>query len=420
MSQLPDLAHAPAPPPARAPLARPGRGKIVAGVAAGLADHLQFSVRVLRWGFVLLTPLSGVGVLAYLSLWILMPRAAAVREAAGLEMATRSGMRPASVDAPQKANSGVIIAGLMALIGALWLATIVFGISSDVLWPLVIGATGVLVVWLQVDERVPSPAGSRRGLWTRITRGGGVMSILRLLGGLLLVGAGISWILATQVGLAQLPGVLGASFVLLAGLFIVAAPWLYQQRGRVRRAESERLRAEARADMAAHLHDSVLQTLALIQRQAHDPASVAGLARRQERELRTWLYGETTRAASLRSALEQVVADVEGNFPVDVELVCVGDLGVDDRVEALVLAVGEAVTNAAKHSGAPRIDVYAEVEGDRVEVFVRDRGAGFDEAAVPEGRMGVRESIRARMERHGGSAMIRSAPGDGTEVKLEI
>ena len=222
------------------------------------------------------------------------------------------------------------------------------------------------------------------------------------------------------MGLAQLPGVLGASGVLLAGLLVVAAPWLYQQRGRLRQADAERLRAEARADMAAHLHDSVLQTLALIQRQAADAPTVAALARRQERELRTWLYGESTRASSLRSALREVVADVEADFPVDVELVCVGDAEVNDRVEALVLAVGEAVTNAAKHSGAPRVDVYAEVDEGHIEVFVRDRGTGFDPDSVPEGRRGVRESIRARMERYGGSATIRSGPDEGTEVKVEI
>lgn len=172
--------------------------------------------------------------------------------------------------------------------------------------------------------------------------------------------------------------------------------------------------------MAAHLHDSVLQTLALIQRQSDDSATVAQLARRQERELRTWLYGETTRAASLRSALQELATDVESRFPVDVELVCVGDAAVDNRVEAVILATGEAVTNAAKHSGAARIDVYAEAEDGHIEVFIRDRGKGFDTEQVREGRMGVRESIRARMERHGGSATIRSELGDGTEVKLEM
>ena len=246
------------------------------------------------------------------------------------------------------------------------------------------------------------------------------MSVVRLIGGLILVGAGLSWTLAAQIGLSQLPTVLGASALLLAGLFIVAAPWLYQHRNRLRRADAERHRAEARADMAAHLHDSVLQTLALIQRQSDDSAAVAQLARRQERELRTWLYGETTRAASLRSALQEMALDVEGRFAVDVELVCVGDATVDDRVEALILATGEAVTNAAKHSGADRIDVYAEVEDGSIEVFVRDRGKGFDPDQVPEGRMGVRESIRARMERYGGSATIRSEPGEGTNVKLEM
>lgn len=188
----------------------------------------------------------------------------------------------------------------------------------------------------------------------------------------------------------------------------------------MRAVTEEKLRAEARADMAAHLHDSVLQTLALIQRRAEDPVAVATLARRQERELRTWLYGEPPKPTSFKGALLVTCDEVEAKFSVDVELVCVGDLPVDPRIEALVQAAGEAITNAAKHSGAPRIDVFAEVEDSLVEVFVRDRGKGFDQAAVPEDRMGVRESIKARMQRHAGSATIKSAPGEGTEVRLEM
>jgi two-component system sensor kinase len=172
--------------------------------------------------------------------------------------------------------------------------------------------------------------------------------------------------------------------------------------------------------MAAHLHDSVLQTLALIQRQADDPVAVASLARRQERELRTWLYGEETRAQTLKGALEQLRADVEERFPIAVEVICVGDMDLDEAATALMQATGEAVTNAAKHSGASRVDVFAEVDPEQVEVFIRDRGCGFDEATIRQDRMGVKESIRARMERHGGTARIRTASGEGTEVRLEL
>ncbi|MHA6511162.1 ATP-binding protein [Tessaracoccus sp. Z1128] len=407
--------------PARAPLRRQAEGKVIAGVATGLAAHLGVKVSHVRLGFLVMALFSGAGVLAYGALWVLMPRGAADAEPTGLAAASRSGMRPQRAEDLAAADSGVLIAGGMLVVGLLWLFVSGGVIPTGLFWPMVVGGVGVIVIWLQVDERVaPRERGGRMGLWTRVTRGGGAMSVVRLVGGLALVGAGTSWILATQVGLSQLPGVLGASGVLLAGLLVVAAPWLYQQRNRLRQADAERLRAEARADMAAHLHDSVLQTLALIQRQADDAATVAGLARRQERELRTWLYGESTRASSLRSALRDLVAEVEADFAVDVELVCVGDAEVDDRVEALILAVGEAVTNAAKHSGAPRVDVYAEVDAGGVEVFVRDRGMGFDVGAVPEDRRGVRESIRARMERYGGSATVRSGPGQGTEVKMEI
>lgn len=402
----------------RAPLRRATQGKAIAGVAQGLASHLGVRVALIRLGFVIAALFSGAGALAYGVLWVLVPREK-VDEPAGLQAATRRGMRPQAAPIPRP-DDGIIIAGALVVVGLLWLFVSGGAIPSALFWPAVIGGAGVIVIWLQVDERFTPSGDSRASFWHRLIRGGGAMSVLRLIGGLVLVGAGISWILATQVGISQLPGVLGASGVLLAGLLVVAAPWLVQQRARLRRADAERMRAEARADMAAHLHDSVLQTLALIQRQASDPATVASLARRQERELRTWLYGESTRAASLRSALREVVAEVEGRFEVDVELVCVGDATVDDRVEALIQAVGEAVTNAAKHSGAPRIDVYAEAEDGRIEVFVRDRGKGFDPEAVPAGHMGVRESIKARMERYGGTATIRSEPGQGTEVRLEI
>lgn len=415
MTQLPAAPDA----PARAPLRRQADGRMIAGVASALSRHLGLNLGLVRLAFIIASLFSGIGVVAYGALWVLIPRdGSPALVAPGLETATRRGMRPASAPVV-KPDGGVLVSGGLLTVGLLWLFVSGGAVPAGIFWPVVIGGAGVILIWLQVDER-SGQAPASGNMWQRFSRGGGAMSVLRLIGGLVLVVMGISLILATQVGIAQLPGVFGASVVLIAGLLVVAAPWLYQQRSRVRRADADRLRAEARADMAAHLHDSVLQTLALIQRQASDPVTVAGLARRQERELRTWLYGETTRASSLRSALRELAADVESRFEIDVEMVCVGDAQVDDRLEALILAAGEAITNAAKHSGAPRVDVYAEVEDERVEVFVRDRGRGFDPAQVPSGHMGVRESITARMERYGGRATIKSEPGTGTEVRLEI
>ncbi len=201
---------------------------------------------------------------------------------------------------------------------------------------------------------------------------------------------------------------------------LAAAPWILRVRRSLAAAREEKMLADARADMAAHLHDSVLQTLALIQRQASDPKAVAALARRQERELRSWLYGESVDETTLKAALAAAAADVEDVHGVPVELVSVGDVPLDAELGALVRAAREAMVNAAKHSGADKIDVYAEAEDGLVEVFVRDRGVGFDQADVPADRMGVRGSIVERLQRSGGSATIRSAPGEGTEVKLEM
>ena len=173
--------------------------------------------------------------------------------------------------------------------------------------------------------------------------------------------------------------------------------------------------------MAAHLHDSVLQTLALIQRRADDGRTVAKLARAQERDLRSWFYGEDAHPeTSVAAALRAVAAEVEDAFGTPVEVVTVGDAASSPSVVALVQAAGEAIANAARHSGADRVDVYVEVAGRDVEVFVRDRGRGFDRTTVPLDRLGVRNSIIDRMDRHGGTAEIRSAPGEGTEVRLHV
>ncbi len=183
---------------------------------------------------------------------------------------------------------------------------------------------------------------------------------------------------------------------------------------------SARVRSEERAEVAAHLHDSVLQTLALIQKGSDNPVEVRNLARVQERELRSWLLGVSPDGDTVVSALEATCSDIERRFGVAVELVAVGDRQLDDRLRALVGAAGESVTNAAKHAGVEQIAVYVEAGADPVQVFVRDRGAGFDPGQVPGDRRGLAESVRGRMERHGGSVEVVSGPGSGTEVRLTM
>jgi len=183
----------------------------------------------------------------------------------------------------------------------------------------------------------------------------------------------------------------------------------------------ERMRSQERADVAAHLHDSVLQTLALLQQNSSDPALVATLARRQERDLRSWLYGaEEPSGDSLAATLREAAAEVEEAHHVAVEVVTVGDVPITPAVAALARAAREAMVNAAKHAQVARVDVYAETGGRHLDVYVRDRGVGFDVDAVASDRLGVRESIVGRMKRHGGSATVRSTAGEGTEVHLSV
>jgi signal transduction histidine kinase/phage shock protein PspC (stress-responsive transcriptional regulator) len=398
-------------------------GAVLGGVCTGLAQYFGWPVLVVRVVFVGLALAQFFGVLAYGALWLLMPAASSVA-APGLESATRNGMRPDGKPRRRSVDWGAVLALSALGTGLLWLVqTSGLGMSQRLFWPVAFACAGAALVWRQADtsaqQRWRAEAGGRVWLAPFVARGGWP-ALVRVIVGLGLVGAAFGLVLAQYSQLAQLPQVLAMTLLALAGLAVVLAPWLHRSRTALNEARAEKVRADERADMAAHLHDSVLQTLALIQRQAEDPRAVSQLARRQERELRGWLYADDVPEASLRAALTAAAAEVEDERGVPVEVVMVGDCDTSDAVQALVRAAREAMVNAAKHSGADKIDVYAEVTDAEVEVFVRDRGAGFDVDAVAEDRYGVRGSILNRMTRHGGRASIRSRPGDGTEVRLEV
>jgi signal transduction histidine kinase len=205
----------------------------------------------------------------------------------------------------------------------------------------------------------------------------------------------------------------------LLGFGIVVGPWFYRLATDLSAERAERVRSQERADVAAHLHDSVLQTLALIQQNASDGTLVARLARSQERDLRAWLYaGESTDERTVASALRLLAAEIEDAHGVSVEVVTVGDCELVESLRPVVAATREAVTNAAKHAGTGHVDVYAEISATALDVYVRDRGVGFDPGASSGDRHGIRNSILGRMARHGGNADVRSSPGEGTEVRM--
>lgn len=251
-------------------------------------------------------------------------------------------------------------------------------------------------------------------------------AVTRIGMGVLLVMVGAGALAASNGAFRAGRQALVGSAVLLAGVALTLAPWLIRLSGDLAYERRERIREQERAEIASHLHDSVLQTLTIIQRQANDPRRVAALARRQERELRSWLYGDDATgrspsdAVTLGAMVHAVTDEIEATYEVRVEVVRVGDAQLDDRVTALVAATREALTNAAKHAGVTTVDVYVEVGKDAVEVFVRDRGLGFVLTEVAPDRRGIAESILGRMERVGGSARVTSRPGFGTEVHLRL
>jgi signal transduction histidine kinase/phage shock protein PspC (stress-responsive transcriptional regulator) len=401
---------------------RSSDGRLLGGVAAGLAAHLGVDVMIVRAVFLFSSVFGGLGVAMYAGLWMILPTDARFEEGApGLDAASRQGKRPGR--ARKLEDVGPLVALAAVALGIVVLVQTLLG-NGFIIWPILLGTVGLAVLWRQADEaqreRWLDTSGRIDPLRAVIGRGG-VASYARLAAGVgLLVAALVLFAVQTgQTGVAR--DVLVAAALGVAGLALTVGPWLFRLAGDLSQERAARVRSQERADVAAHLHDSVLQTLALIQKHSDDGRTVAKLARAQERDLREWLYGDARQPeTSVASALRAAAAEVEDAFSVPVEVVVVGDAPSSDQSRPLVLAAREAMVNAAKHSGADKVDVYAEMGGGTVEVFVRDRGKGFEQQQVPADRLGVRNSIIDRMQRHGGTADIRTAPGEGTEVRLSM
>jgi signal transduction histidine kinase len=364
--------------PLRLPLTLPSirraePGRVVAGVCAGIARALDVDATFVRLTFALLAFAGGAGFVAYIGAWALL-------QAPGDATPRRSRR----------------ITGTILLVWAAILALGGLGLSSSLVWPLALVAAGVVLL-----------SGRTFGLGERHGRAAALLLVV--IGIVIFIGNNTRGTASTLLA----PGAVAAA------LLLVLAPSAWRL-AREREAErAARIRTEERADFAARVHDSVLQTLTLIQK---DPADARRLARRQERELRAWLYPDREAAAegTLADAVESTAAQIEELHGVRVDVVRTGDAPLDERTEALVLAAREAMANAARHSGVEEVSVFLDAGEERISLYVRDRGAGFDPDAVAADRRGLADSIRGRMERVGGSARIDSAPGEGTDIELEL
>jgi signal transduction histidine kinase len=270
-----------------------------------------------------------------------------------------------------------------------------------------VAAVGIVLVWGQTD----TTSAFRRDR----------LAPLRIAVGVVLIGTGIFALFALTSDLRTLGRTLFGAIVAVAGIGLLAGPYVVRLVTELAAERRARIRSEEKAELASHLHDGVLQTLALIQHRAGDNRDVAALARRQERQLRQWLYSaQPAVTAQLAGTLRTELGSVEDDLGVRVELVCVGDDELDDAGRALVAAVKEASVNAARHAGVDTVDVYVEVEAERVTAFVRDRGRGFDPDSVPADRRGLADSVLGRIRRVGGTASVRSQLTEGTEITLSV
>ena len=375
-------------------------------MAAGIGQHLGLPPLTVRIAFVALSLAAGFGIVVYGLLWLLAPQEALAPDAAAAPRSRMLAVRPT----PRQAFGGaLIVAGILLLLLASG-----FWFDQSIAWPVSLAAIGFAVLWARSGEE-------GRGRWSLDAVMTGQTSLPRVAIGSVLIVVAMGVVLGNNYSLAAAGPMLLAAAVAIGGLGLLVGPWAWNVGRELIEERSQRVRTEARAEMAAHLHDSVLQTLALIQR-APESREMASLARTQERELRAWLYG---RAPSLpgtrmRDAIDAMAGRVEREQHVNVEAVVVGDAEIDEHVQALVAAVGEATLNAAKHSGQTEVSVFVEVEADAISAFVRDHGAGFDPAAVASDRRGIADSIIGRLAAHGGTAEVHSKPGDGTEVVLRL
>ena len=436
----------------KAPLLRPD-DRMVAGVCSGLAGHLGWSVNLIRASMVLLAAAGGAGLVLYAWLWVLVPTAAEAADSADKEHRPRSlaqnfaahfggpsaaGTRTSGVEGPnaegpasdagapasrppaaargwiQFAAGRDVLAGLALLAVAAVVIAQRFGadVNWQVLFPLGAIVAGAVLAWSQLDDARRAGLISSAGADRRT-------GVLRLAAGLLLVIVGVLLMVSGAFAWDILLAGLLAAAAVLGGVGLVFAPWAVKYWRDLEAERAGRIRERERAEIAAHLHDSVLQTLALIQNRAGSEQDVLRLARAQERELRRWLYLDDPRTAGqLSEAVTAAAAHVEDEYGYPVEVVAVGDASLTSATEAMVLAARAALINAAQHAPGP-VSVYVECTPDRAEVFIRDRGKGFNPQQVPPDRLGVRESIVGRMKRHGGTAVIRSGP-EGTEVRLAL
>lgn len=401
----------------------------LAGVCGGLAKHLGMSVSVVRAVMIGTSFFFGAGIVFYAWLWLLVPMEGESADA-GRNLLDADGnprlklFRPAN-DAPAEINANpqrqklslgsreILIGGALVIAaGVIFGSPSAWNLQLGTLLPLFIIVLGAVLTWMQLDN-------TRRVGLLSAAKMNTPMALLRLGGGLALVIAGVIVIVTGSGSWALVWASVVASLAVLAGVALVLAPWALKFWREFQKERAGRVRATERAEIAAHLHDSVLQTLALIQKSANSSADVTRLARAQERELREWIYQDAAHdSGALVERVKAVCAEVEDLSGQAVEVVVVGDADLSERGNALVQAVREAVLNAARHGGTT-VSVYVEAGAKGVDVFVKDRGPGFDVDAVAVDRLGVRESVVGRMQRNGGTAEIISS-ADGTEVRLHL
>jgi len=407
--------------PERRPLVRSEK-RMIAGISGGLSEHLGIPLNYVRLGFIALTALGGVGAVLYAWLWVFVPSAEEAQADELRSWGTRTRSLAEEMTRVQQGifrsregfeansswrevliGSGLVVLAILAL--AQWSG---WNIRWDLIWPGLGILAGILLAWLQLDEQS-----------TKTTKKYSRPVLIRLGLGLLLVIGGLLTILSGAVGISDLLGGMWAALAIIAGSVVVLLPWGTRLWRDFLAERSSRQAAAQRAEFAAHLHDSVLQTLAVIQKRSDDPAAVRTLSRIQERELRQWLYGnQDLDDEDVVVEIQHEANDIEQLLLRDVEVIAVGNAQGFDGQQALVAASREAMMNAAKHAEG-KISVYVECSKESVEVFIRDRGQGFEMDEVPEDRHGVRESIIGRMHRAGGTAEIRSSE-TGTEIQLSM